>query len=455
MSARDAGLIVLICLASAGALGQAQVNPRIVTTKERLARPISHAVDAIAVVAPQPAPPVAHAPPAAVSAALNAVKLDEGPIAAGKVTAVNGGRAEQVTLASLTEQVAQKKILIESTRSVATAVSLSPALQSHLTDSGSSASATKGLELGYRILAYESGPGQKAVQLVPFLIDPKGLLLDAAAPGYIGTVVIALLSESNHDASGALDSAVSVLVTAKGADAIDPQIVRFMRYGPNEPQLVTIRVANPPNDAFQVAASADFGTTYNYAELAVSRPTVLIVHPQPDVIPGWGIGMTTLSIQVSDIRSPERLPILFKGDIEGLSANPVALDKNGVGAVQWRSHGTGSATIAIATPGLTADPINVTFAAPWSFLMFAGAGGLVGAFLRGKGRDRWPTALLVGVVTAVLMVVAYALGFGEWVKGLTGGSTPALTGEAIVVVLGAAAALLGVTAFVPSTAKKD
>ncbi len=446
-------LLSVICLLLAGGVwaqtNSVKKNFAAIAARVRPAQALSPAVAAAVIVPPQPAPTAPQSPTAAISNALKASNLDLSKIAADKVVALSDGHAEQVTSASLVGQVDRKTVLVERTQPVARSIELSAALQSRLPSSALIAKPTQGLELGYRVLAYESGPDKKPVQLNPFLIDTRGLLLDAAAHGYVGTVMLALLSESDRDSSGDLDAPVSVLVTAKGADAIDPQLVKFVRYGPGDPQTVTIRVGNPPTDAFAIGASADFGATYNYAQLAVSRPQIQIVPREPE-IPGLGIGVTTLDIQLSDLQSPEQFPILFKGDTTGLSENPARVDKDGIGHVQWRSHGIGKSTLTIAAAGLSVDPIEVTFVAPWEFLLCAAGGGLVGAFLRGKGRERWPMALLIGVISALLMVVAYSLGFVDWIKSVSGGATPPVTGEAIIVVLGAIAALLGVTALVPA-----
>lgn len=92
-------------------------------------------------------------------------------------------------------------------------------------------------------------------------------------------------------------------------------------------------------------------------------------------------------------------------------------------------------------------PLDVAFDAPWLFLGAALAGGLAGAFVRGRGRGRWRGALAIGVVSALIMTLAYAAGI-DWPAHVLNSAGIDRSGEAVVFVLGAIGALVGVSALV-------
>ena len=94
----------------------------------------------------------------------------------------------------------------------------------------------------------------------------------------------------------------------------------------------------------------------------------------------------------------------------------------------------------------------VPFTAPWWFLGAATVGGLAGAFLRGRGRKHWFKALAIGVITALVMTLAYAIGI-DWPERVLDAAGIPKAAEASVFVLGAIGALIGVTALVPKAAQ--
>lgn len=133
----------------------------------------------------------------------------------------------------------------------------------------------------------------------------------------------------------------------------------------------------------------------------------------------------------------------------GVAPNPVPFDSAVMGSLKWRSHGTGTSTLSAATPGIVLNPVTIRFAPPWAFFSLVTLGGLIGSVLRGRGRDNWPKALGIGVLSALVMVSAYAMGFAARVNAVAPGSAPAQTGEGVLVILGVLAALGGVSFLVP------
>jgi hypothetical protein len=127
----------------------------------------------------------------------------------------------------------------------------------------------------------------------------------------------------------------------------------------------------------------------------------------------------------------------------------VKLDAQGVATARLRSDSASSTSVSVADAGVVSQPATVVFTAPWLFLAAAVAGGLLGAFIRGKGRRRAWYALAIGVASAILMTLAYAVGI-DWVSRALPAAHLATSGEAVIFVLGAIAALLGVGVLLPA-----
>jgi hypothetical protein len=129
----------------------------------------------------------------------------------------------------------------------------------------------------------------------------------------------------------------------------------------------------------------------------------------------------------------------------------VKLDAQGMATTSLRSDSAASTRLRVGDAGVISESATVVFEPPWLFLAAAIAGGLLGAFLRGKGRSHLWYALAIGVASAILMTLAYAVGI-DWVSRVLSAPRLATAGEAVVFVLGAIAALVGVGALLPATA---
>jgi hypothetical protein len=67
--------------------------------------------------------------------------------------------------------------------------------------------------------------------------------------------------------------------------------------------------------------------------------------------------------------------------------------------------------------------------------------------LKGRGRDRWPIALVIGIASALVMTLAHAVGL-NWPARVLQEQGLTWAGEALVFVLGAVGALVGVSVLV-------
>jgi len=83
------------------------------------------------------------------------------------------------------------------------------------------------------------------------------------------------------------------------------------------------------------------------------------------------------------------------------------LDATGSGVATLRSDASLGTSVRVDPSQWEAEPLTVTFRPPYWFICAAILGGLLGAFLRGKGRRKWSMALAIGVASAILMVIGY------------------------------------------------
>jgi hypothetical protein len=196
---------------------------------------------------------------------------------------------------------------------------------------------------------------------------------------------------------------------------------------------------------------ANAGTT----ELAVSQPRIDVV-PTDSSITGWGIGSTKLVITVSGVPSPEGLEVTLDAENGTVDPNPVVLDAQGRGETTLRSTNAEQATIAAVGPeDVRSASITVNFEQPWGFLALAGAAGLGGAFLRRKGRRHSRRAIVIGAFSASAVTLAQQVGLTNWVAAVSGTERYASSGGALVFVIGALAALAGVTLLVPGAGQQQ
>lgn len=381
--------------------------------------------------------------PAALQAATK-FHLDPTALSAGAVKAISDGRAEVVNPATVADKAGRDTVFVTRISATATRVALSAPLRAAL-PTGAPASAVR---LGY-VLNATTGAEASPVRLVALVANNTGLVLDAAHSAWRGGFSVALSNVDDPTDRRALNTPITVAITAAGASEVTPAPLEIADVG--RWHAVRVSVPDFPGDSYRVAVSADPQDRGNAIELPVSRPTIQVIAADAQ-IPGWGIGKTTITVRARGLISPEGYPVTLRSDHGSLDPAYVKLDAQGVATANLRSDTAASATVRVGDAGVSSEPASVTFEAPWWFLAAAVAGGLLGAFIRGRGRRRVWHALAIGVASALLMTLAFAVGI-DWVSRVLPTSRIATTGLAVVAVLGAIGALVGVGVLLPASGK--
>lgn len=293
----------------------------------------------------------------------------------------------------------------------------------------------------------EKSDGTRA-RLTAMVRRGTGLLLDPARNSYVGTFSVALQNLDFKEDDSTLKEPTDVAIGSGGAYSYAPRPVRVTRLlAWNQVEIVT---PSPSGSKFPVSVSAQLGDPGNSVDLDVIRPQVGLSAVSPSIL-GWGLGTTKITV-TAPVYAGKSLNLTAAGG--ALDSGTVPIDKNGNGVATLRSDVSPSGTVSLAPMQGEANPVTISFRPPYIFLLAAILGGLLGAFLRGKGRKKWERALAIGVGSAVLMTVGYAVGFTSFMTTALGPSSLATSGEAVVFFLGAIAALIGVTVLIPGLAQR-
>jgi hypothetical protein len=299
-----------------------------------------------------------------------------------------------------------------------------------------------------RLTASEA-QSNRPLKLDAWARDSTGLGLIGSTGAYVGQFHVALTLGSDPNDRSVLASPVNVAVAARGA-TIDPQPVAISELGRWHDVSITVPAVD--SDTYEISVSADPANSRDPVPLSVMRAQAQLWSTPPSIV-GWGIGEGTILIEARGMREPQGLSVALRTTNGSLSASRATLNTPGQAEFTLRSTRHPQAIIEImSTPFQGAGPLVVPFTAPWWFFGAAVAGGLSGAFLRGRGRDHWLLALAIGVVTALVMCLAYAVGINWPERVLAAGGMPKAA-EAAVFVLGAVGALVGVSALVPNSAQ--
>lgn len=368
--------------------------------------------------------------------------LDPMALRTGAVKAITGGRAEVVNPDTVVAQAQPGTLFVTRTSTAATRVALSEPLRAALP----AGAPTSAVRLGY-VLSTTAGAQASPVRLAAIVANNTGLLLDAAHSGWYGGFSVALSNLDDPSDRRALNTPVTVAITAAGASAVTPAPLDIADLG--KWYAVHVTVPDFPGDSYHVSVSADPQDRGDAIDLPVAKPAIAVIAANPRIT-GWGIGQTAITVQARGLVSPEGYPVTLRNEHGSLDPTYVKLDAQGMATARLRSDSSGSTSVSVADAGVVSQPATVVFTPPWLFLAAAIAGGLLGAFIRGKGRRRVGYALAIGVASAILMTLAYAVGI-DWVSRTLPATQLATSGEAVIFVLGAIAALVGVGVLLPSS----
>ncbi len=372
----------------------------------------------------------------ATAHALVAFHLDAASLASGATKAIVDNRVEPVGVDNFLDTVDRKAVFVSRVGTSATAFTLPAELRSSLP----AAAKPTAVQLSYAITA-SAGASGGAIRLVAVIANNTGLLFNASQSVFRGEFWVALSNAEDPSDRRALAAPITVMIAAPGASEVTPKPLVIGDVG--NWHTVALTVPNPNPIPYRVGVSADPQDKGDSIDLAVLRPSAQLIPASRHVI-GWGIGEVSIAVRAQG--SPG-LRVLLETDHGSLSPSSLALDSQGIGTTSLRSDAAPSTVVRVGDASVTAEPVTITFDPPWLFLLAAVLGGLIGAFIRGKGRQRWSYAALIGIASAILMTLAYAVGI-DWATKVLGATQLASSGEAVVFVLGAVAALVGVSALI-------
>jgi hypothetical protein len=442
--------------AAQGTADTARFRDSVITRVAEPVLPSTRAAEAVVNPVAATAPPVS-APAADTTTAAPAVspeavsflrsaKVSRSAALEGRVSVLSSvGTAMPVAAANLEAVAQSRQILIERQSQGSMLTTLPAGIPVDLPAIGN----RPAIQLNYTLsIPSGSEPGSPRKRLDTYVIESTGLTFDAEASAYQGEFMVVLANAEDPTDASAFPDPISVAVRASGARSIKPQPVQFSRLGQYE--TVALSVDTPGEDHFAVRVSVDpSDARTDPVKLAVSRPRV-ILSPGANGVLGWGIGTMPLSVEVRNIRSPQSYRVLVQAEAGEVTPNPIPIDKDGIGRAKLRSESTGAVALRVRNDGVESEAVQVQYRQPYAFFALAIAGGLLGAFLLGRGRKSWPKALAIGAASGVFGVAAYASGVISWLQALIGTDTLAGMTEIVVFFLGALVALAGVRAIVPN-----
>lgn len=354
----------------------------------------------------------------------------------GRVRAVGRGESVAVTAENFSRVATPDRLLIERIQNAATSATPPPALVSEAPEA-------RTYKLSWRAITAQ-GTWEAWGR------DSTGLVLTGPEGNFAGNFEVALVNVQNPPDNSVLDAPIAVAIAAPGALSINPRPLQIDQLG--RWNGVSIAVSNPGSNTYEVGVSADPATDGDRIPLLVSRPKITL-GATPDTVVGWGIGNSMIDVQADGIRDPEGIRVTLQSSNGTLAEGSVALDAQGFGSVGLRSSRHAGAMISVRDDRYISNSISVGFETPWLYLTLAIAGGLLGAFVKGTGRKQWIKASAIGAASGLLAALIYSVGI-NWVATALPGTTLAKGGEAVVFVLGAVGAYLGIGKILSSEEKK-
>ncbi len=358
------------------------------------------------------------------SSAVSRYKLNAAAIASRRLWAIDDGEAREVDAANVADRARAGDVFVERTEVPLMKMAVPAALRDNTISTKAS------YKLNYLITVPNSASG--ALELDAWALDGTGLGVDARENAYVGEFYVALANKVNEADDSRLPKAVTVAVTARGATTIDPRpvmISELLKW-----HTVRIGVPDVSTDTYAVSVSPAPGKEGAEIALPVSHPTIKLSADRSSML-GWGIDITTINVEATGLRHAEGLSVTLSTTQGKLDDSQVVLGADGKGRVRLRSGGSGGATISVSSANVRSSPLVVRFEPPWIFLACAALGGVVGAFARRGGRRAPVSAIIWGIVSAIVMTILYYVGI-DWVSGWFPDSDFADSGEAAIFGLG-------------------
>jgi len=302
-----------------------------------------------------------------------------------------------------------------------------------------------GLRLDYSVNArIVGGSGPKTAELDLVVSEGTGLVPVSDAR-YEGSFELALFDPQRPYDTRSLEAPLRIAVTAPNA-TLSTSDLSLRQIGQWTP--VDIEVNDPTGERYTLTFRVDPADTGDEVGLPVHYPHIDATS-NPASIVGWGIGRSQISIDAPALAGSRAFSVRVSSTRGVLTPSSVVLDDRGHGVVELRSSGYSSAEVAVSFGSGYETRVDVPFEPPWIFLGAGALGGLVGSVLSRRGRSKPARAAAIGTVTGVLMTVAYAVGI-DWTSEVLPGAHLANGGEAVVIVLGAVGAMVGVNRLLPT-----
>lgn len=262
-------------------------------------------------------------------------------------------------------------------------------------------------DLENRYIQFDAAGREVLTLSVRIAIAGGGLRYDPALQAFVGTVFIGLEDSVRHTERLTLSRPIDVQVTGD-AESVEPGNLRLTHT--NVPfESVRIR-AQLTGDVVRLLVQPTFDPDIAPTPIPVVRPSI-IVHASPETIHAFGLQSATITISGPPTLSGESMVI--SADRGDLDTNTLSLPPRGAATTKIRSGAPGSATVRVEVGDVTSRVTTLRFAFPWSFLVAAVLGSLVGALIRGRvgaGQSVAQVDVLLGLACGLVAAVAYTIG---------------------------------------------
>jgi hypothetical protein len=233
--------------------------------------------------------------------------------------------------------------------------------------------------------------------------------------GFEGNLYIGVIDEKDPTLTQALPPQVYFQVTSDYGK-IEPAASVKIKHT-NQPFERLKLVALSPPDSIRLFIKPSYSNKSTETNLRIIRPVISLM-ASPERIHGLGLDVAKITITVEGIEGLFGKTVTLNSDKGGLTATRVSLDSTGTGSTEIRSIGDGLATITARFPGAAPASKTITFTMPWSFLFWAGIGGLIGAVIRlfnlkpeeRGGKTNSVARIMIGILTGILVAAGAAVG---------------------------------------------
>lgn len=282
----------------------------------------------------------------------------------------------------------------------------------------------------------------REVRFRPVIETSGGLI--AQGPGFAGLVHVGLRDVQDPSKKYSLPQPIGLLVSGEADDLTPRQLTLGHINLPFEPVRV---VSRDPADTVELTLQASGTTERATVAVPVFRPR-LELFVAPPRIQGMGLETADVTVRAVGDSEPAGRVITISPTRGWVETMNLTLDQTGTATTSIRSAWLGTATVNASGAPFAPASESVEFLLPVVFLVAALLGGLAGAYLRHGWRMK--AVLLDGGLTGIVVAALYAVGVN--VLPFQPG---ARAGEALVFVVAAAGAYLGLSFGGTRTAPKD